>query len=131
MGTTTIETTLPTLDEFLLRASKNQFARSSWVIEPGFSELYVRIDRRRFQETDWSIVDVLNIANVTAESPGQGAFTRLAGRLLREGRILFVENVLNPRFARKLAALGFTRTGSGFPCFYKFPPEGYEQCRTA
>lgn len=132
MDRTDLEDTLPTLDEFLLRASRNKFVRSAYVTEPGFSELYVRVGRRSFPDTNWCVVDVLDIANVTAEHPGQGAFTRLAARLLRDGHTLFVECVLNPRFARKLEALGFTRDRRGSPCFYKFPMEvSDEQCRTA
>lgn len=125
-----LEDELPTLDQFIERARKNRFLNNAFVSEPGFSELYVRVGKRSFPETNWCLQDVLEIGRVTAAHPGRGCFTRLAERLLAQGHVLFVECVLNPRFSRKLRELGFTQArNEGAPCFYKFP-EGrwYEQC---
>lgn len=105
---------LPTLDEFLTEKT----FRNSYVREPGFSHLYVRLGPRFLYNIKYE--NVLDIANLEAEVPGAGAFTRLSQRLLAQGYILYVESVMQPRFAHKLLELGF-HPAHHPDCFYKFP----------
>lgn len=64
---------------------------------------------------------MLDIASVTAEKPGNGAFTRLISRLEKEHPELglYAECVLNRRFAKTLEKkLGFKAVNGG-ESFYK------------
>lgn len=108
---------LPTLTAFL----KKSRPPNSYVLFPGFEELYVR----KFVRHGFPTID---IANVTALKPGNGAFTFLV-RHIRErypDRGIFVESVLNERFEGKLRAMGFECTNPGFgpgkgSCFFLSP----------
>lgn len=104
--------TLPTLDEFVNATESSRFA-NSYVREPGFDALYVRISLRRFPERN-ELIKVLDIANIEATNPGQGNFTRLVERLHSLHNI-YVESVLNPRFERRLIKLGFTQELNRIP----------------
>jgi hypothetical protein len=96
---------LPTLDEFLTW----KHPTNSYVDYPGFCDLYVRSNKVyvRFDGGGWFCEPVLQIANVTATEPGNGAFTRLVDHIIGLGRAIYVENVHNPRFRRKLTEMGF------------------------
>lgn len=96
---------LPTLDEFLTWAHP----QNSYVDHPGFDDLYVRSNKVyvRFDGGGWFCEPVLQIANVTATEPGNGEFTRLVDHIIGLGRAIYVENVHNPRFRRKLTEMGF------------------------
>ena len=104
---------LSTLDEFL---TKRRFS-NAYVREPGFRHLYVRISRRYFNGVLHE--GVLDLANIEARKPGAGAFTRLVERLHTRGLTLYVECVLQDRFAQKLLRMGFKRENMG-NCFYMF-----------
>jgi hypothetical protein len=98
---------LPTLDEFLAW----EYPDNSYLEEPGFSSLYVR-KGGIFVILDsvfYRCENVLTIASVTAEEPGNGTFTRFIGRLEEKGLAVFVENSHNERLRDKLLDLGFTR----------------------
>lgn len=114
---------LPTLDQFIAArlASGRRWPNNSYVLESGFASLYVRMGPRYIRGEEHPCV--LDIANVTAERPGAGAFSRLAERLLHRGLTLYVENVLNDRFAAKLRRMGFNELPGlqGSPCFYLVP----------
>jgi hypothetical protein len=108
---------LPTLDEFLSKAGKS-WPRNSYVREPGFSELYVRVSRRYFEG---SCYDVIDLAKIEAEEPGSGAFTRLVARLREQypTKGIYVECVLNPRFSVMLVGrLGFKVNPTDESSFY-------------
>ena len=96
----------PTLDEFIKKALVS-WPHNAWVREPGFSNLYVRISKRNIRG---KTIQVLDLASIDAECPGAGAFTNLFLRLRKDypDLPLFVECVLNPRFAEKLLKLGFS-----------------------
>lgn len=94
------------LDEFIRKHNDEHFPKNAFVTEPGFSELYVRIGSRFIENSLRK--RVLDIARITAEKPGSGRFTQLVSRLQRMGFTLYVECVLNPRFADKLLRMGFT-----------------------
>jgi hypothetical protein len=111
----------PTLDEFLSQGEGRP--RNAYVREPGFEKLYVRIGHRYLQGKRRVTLD---IANVVAEKPGSGVFTRLVERLNKEypNVGIFVESVLNTRFHNKLYELGFYFVGPipEQPDFFKPPP---------
>ena len=56
---------------------------------------------------------VLQIGNLTAKNPGQGAFTALVDEIVTLDRAIYVEVVLNVRFRRKLLELGFVEVNKG------------------
>lgn len=103
-----------TLDKFIEHASpkfKRGFPSNAWVHEAGFESLYVRYTQRPimgcFRET-------LDIGSVTATQPGNAAFTRLVERINQTypDLTLYVENVLNEAFAKKLRDLGFVKVAT-------------------
>lgn len=94
--------TLPSLDEFI---ENRKTPANSYVAEPGFRPIYVRMSRRLLLGVVHE--NVLDIANITAIRPGKGTFTRLVKRLHGRGIILYVECVQEERFAKKLMQLGF------------------------
>lgn len=110
---------LQTLDKFMAQHQLKQDGANSnaYVRAQGFASLYVRMGRRHLDRVTYS--NVLDIANVTASNPGNGAFTRLAEELHGRGITLYVESVLNERFCAKLLRMGFTqREGCLPPSFY-------------
>jgi hypothetical protein len=102
-----------TLDEFI--QNTKFFPNSAWVKEIGFSGLYVRKTQRVLDGMLYN--NVLDLANISASKPGNGAFTKLVERLCKEypHLTLYVENVMEPeRFGRKLIELGFKRVESEY-----------------
>lgn len=59
---------------------------------------------------DHYVDNMLTIARIVAIDPGKGAFGRLVGSLRDRGLSIFVESVLEERFAAKLLRMGFTRS---------------------
>lgn len=113
---------LQTLDAFIEKALprvKVGVPFNAYVREPGFRSLYVRMTQRVLHSKKYSVV--LDIANVEAEQPGRGAFTKLIERLPGKGlQLVYVELVHNKRFHQKLLRMGFTeREGFGASSFYK------------
>ena len=103
----------PTMDQFLALNTHS----NSYVSEPGFRELYVR---KGFRYLDGKRVECVDLARIEAEDPGAGAFTKLAERLLTKYTV-YVESVLNPRFAKKLLREGWTMVGgTECPSFYLY-----------
>lgn len=96
---------LPTLDEFVARASK-RFPHNSWVKEPGFTALYVRVSQRLIEGELRTMID---LASIEAKRPGHGVFTQLVARLRSQypDYGLFVESVLTERFEQGLRRRGF------------------------
>jgi hypothetical protein len=117
--------TLQTLDQFINTHQQKPQGRHSnaYVRVAGFSALYVRMGPRYLCGTVHPCV--LDIANVTARRPGNGAFTCLAEDLRRRGLTLYVESVLNERFAKMLPRLGFTQVPGcvGSPSFFLLSQE--------
>jgi hypothetical protein len=110
------------LDEFIAVASKKSYASNAYVDEPGFSALYVRLTKRYIND---NFINTIDLANIAAENPGDGAFTRLVKRLKKQHPALtiYVESVLNPRFERKLLSMGFAEVPSYYGChsYYLLP----------
>jgi hypothetical protein len=103
-----------TLDQFL--ADPN--ARNAYVRERGFADLYVRKGPRYYGTTKIAIV--LDIARIAAKRPGKGAFSTLLAKLqtIHPTMPIYVESVLNDRFAAWLERNGFERDKSGTPSFW-------------
>jgi hypothetical protein len=95
----------PKLDDFISQA-REKWPYNAWVTEPGFAELYVRVSWRPLEN---KMVQVIDLANITATKPGNGAFTKLVAKLREKYPELgiYVESVLNPRFDAKLLKMGF------------------------
>jgi hypothetical protein len=89
----------PSLADYLA----SRAGRGVWLREPGLS-LYVRRRSMRFPLVE------LVIANVRADEPGQGAFTRLLNTWEPELTIL-VENALEPRLRAYLERRGYESVG--------------------
>ena len=110
----------PTLDEFLAQG-KNAWPKNSWVKEPGFKNLYVRISKRSLEGRLRPMID---LADITASRPGKGTFTRLVERLRVQYPMMgiYVESVLEPRFAVMLVnRLGFKANLTDGRSFYLLP----------
>lgn len=103
---------LPSLDDFLNTADSRLF-KNSYVMEPGFNSLYVRISSRRIPEHN-KFVRFLDIAQIHATHPGQGNFTKLVTRLHPDYNV-YVESVLNFSFEKKLLRMGFTQEPNRIP----------------
>jgi len=109
----------PTLDEFLVQGEK-AWPKNSWVKEPGFTKLYVRLSKRSLEGGLRLMID---LSNLTARHPGKGTFTRLVARLRAQypEMGIYVECVLEPRFAVRLVSkLGFKVSPFDERSFYLF-----------
>lgn len=98
-----------TLDEFL----ENDLDRA-WVEEEGLASLYVRKGMKALHDSKGKVryfTNVFTVASVSAETPGDGAFSRLVKKLEEkwDGPI-FVEQVLAEEFMPALFHLGFGPT---------------------
>lgn len=106
-----------TLEEFVSQKTH----RAIHIEHPEFNTLYVRHASHVLND---KIVETFDIANVCATTPGSGAFKRLIEHLtlLKIGKPLYVESVMNKRFADWLVKNDFTPCGYGlgYDCYYKF-----------
>lgn len=95
--------------------------RNAYVNEPGFEALYIRKAKRII---NGNLIATIDLANITAECPGNGAFTRLVDRLCRDypWHVLYVESVLTHRFAKKLEVMGFKLQPNTDPPSYYMNP---------
>ena len=110
---------IPKLDAFIAQALTKDWPANSYVREPGFSSLYVRVAKRYI---DGEMQTTIDLANMTASRPGNGAFTRLVERLMAQYRlIIYVECVLNPRLAAKLIRMGFVQHKHDSSSYYLLP----------
>ena len=110
---------LPSLDKFIKEvtvASRNFpiNAYTRW----GTLTVYVRVGPRYLDGTLYE--HVIDIANVTADVPGKGAFTRLVQHLRSTYPTfsLYVECVLSARFEAGLERLGFVHTEGHPHCLH-------------
>lgn len=117
------EFVLPTLDEFINHCKGHPgWPSNSWVREPGFKDLYLRVTQRYLLERKWNVIDV---ANCNVEHEGQGTFKRLIIRLKTDYPTfgIYLENVHNERLREGLPRMGFTDVGRhpASPCFFMQP----------
>jgi hypothetical protein len=85
--------------------------------------MYVRYTKR-YLLCAWR-EPTLDLASIETVRKGRGYFTKLFYRLRDEypELHLYVESVVNERFAKKLLKLGFQQVGESIsPCFY-MPPK--------
>jgi hypothetical protein len=101
------------LDEFISlywhkgrRVDGRLMSKNAYVDFPGFDALYVRVTSR-YIRGEW--YDAVDLANLNATKPGNGAFTALFEHLKQHYPNLgiYVENVQIKRFAQGLLRLGF------------------------
>jgi len=115
------------LDEFIKEA-QNHWNFRVYLTEPGFKHLYVRYTKRYLLGAMRE--PVFDIALIEARRKGKGTFTKFFNKLRAEHPELhiFVENVFNPRFEKKLESLGFQRVNPDEigPSFY-LPPKVEEK----
>jgi len=109
---------LITLDEFI--ANQQNWPRNAYVKVPGFESFYVRRTERYIEGQKYT--NVIDLANITADRPGEGAFTRFVAdfRVKHPDMHLYVENALDTRFQGRLLALGFRYVGPTAlcPCYF-------------
>lgn len=110
---------LPPLDEFIqeVTVASRGFpinAYTRW----GTLTIYVRVGPRYLDGVRYE--HVIDIANVTADVPGKGEFTRLVQHLRSTYPTfsLYVECVLSARFETGLERLGFVPTEGHPHCFH-------------
>ncbi len=110
-----------TLDEFVQRGP-GFTGRSAWIKEPGFIGIYVRVGPRCI---NGERIKVIALANFEVIDKGKGVFTRFVKKVEKYQLPIFIENVINPRFAEFLPSLGFVQVqdgGNEIPCFLKTTP---------
>lgn len=99
------------IEEFLDTAQKWGM-RNAWLKESEWENLYVRqgsVGVRRHDGSFLRINKALHLASFEALTPRTGAFTRLIQRIEAHspGLPIFVENLTDEHFAKKLPKLGF------------------------
>ncbi len=118
---------IPTLDEFLAQ----KWPLAAYIDFPGFKSLYVRKSDLYVNLGGgfWRCTDVVQIANVEATNPGQGAFGKLIAEIKERGRAVYVELVHNVRFRQHLLKLGFrsVNEGTGFHYLWNFEGHLHEE----
>lgn len=113
------------LDVFLVEVEKGRTPKNRWLYADDFSA-YVRKGLHRVGEGfHWT----LDIAAIEAANPGSGVGSRFLAYALEvcPYSAVYVESVLNPRFAEKLRREGWTEIRDEFlagplavPNFYKW-----------
>ena len=107
------------VEEFLETASKWRM-RNSWLAEPEWDSLYVRfgiVVPRRRDGTVLVINEALHLASFEALKPRTCAFTRIIQRIEAHspGLPIFIENLTDKHFAKKLPELGFEEVWTSDP----------------
>ena len=102
------------IEEFLDRAQQEGKwkLRNEWLLEPEWNSLYVRFGVLSVTREDGSFLHIdkaIHLASFEAIQPRTGAFTQLVQRIEAHSPNLpiFVENVFDKEFAKKLSNLGF------------------------
>lgn len=111
---------MQTLDRFIMKRER----KNAYVSFPGFSHLYVRFTKRYIIGVNRVVSPVLDLANIEARKPGQGAFTLLFNhvRTTYPSMWIYVECVLNQRFEEKLLKMGFKLEQPNLTPSYYMPP---------
>ena len=103
-----------TFDELVQRDRCN-----AWVDEPGFSSLYVRIGPRCIGRECHYRRRMIDLANFEVTRKGRGVFTQFVAKIEKYQLPIFIENVLDDRFAKFLPRLGFVPVEDMPLCFLK------------
>lgn len=106
---------MQTLNQFI----SDRLSSSAYVKSAGFTHLFVRKGPRYLNHIKYD--NVIDIANIRADTPGKGTFSELSDELHQRGFYLYVESVLNERFCGKLLRMGYTQVADRDPpSFYLF-----------
>jgi hypothetical protein len=102
-------------------ARPQTWPRNQYVEHKNWESLYVRVTKRPIGGVLYD--PVIDLANITAKNPGNGAFRMLVGEIRREWpkATIFVESVLDERFRGGLLRMGFKRIEGEDANFY-LPP---------
>lgn len=104
-----------TLQEFINQTG----ARNAHVKHRDFKTLYVR---HAHHVINGEVHQTFDIASVESKRPGRGAFTRLLEQELNDlDKTIYVESVLNPKFACWLERNGFILCGEA--CYARVSPK--------
>lgn len=100
---------LYTLDDLVkLYLSRKRFGstQSTYVNHPGFSSLCLRVGPIYI---DGDFIEAIQVVNLTAKKPGQGAFSELINHMMMTHSEfdIYVESVVTDYFAEKLSRMGF------------------------
>lgn len=100
---------MPDFAAFLQAAQRSLYGKVGWIREGNLS-VYVRYGSVLVGSN--LIPEVVTIANVTCsrKSQGKGEFTRFLHSVEEKAKGVFIENVLEPRFARFFERKGYVRT---------------------
>lgn len=116
-----MKTVIKQLEDFLTKSANNFYHHNRAWLQDDKMEVYVRAGHHYIRDKD---VSSLDIANVNVFEPGKGVFTHFLqeAEKLNIYDVLFIENVLTPRFASWFEKQGYEkRYIDGFvPCYYKF-----------
>lgn len=85
-------------------------------------DIFVRVTKRTVDGR--SLVDTIDLAYIIARRPGNGAFTKLLGEVeqlaVQHKRVVYIENVIEPRFLSFLTRRGYTVIpDTSPPCAFK------------
>jgi hypothetical protein len=107
------------IDQFI-EAARDAWPHNAWIKQPDFRHLYVRLSKRLLEN---QMIETIDLLTIEAQEPGNGAFTSLVAHLRKTypKSAIFVENVLNDRFASKLLELGFKSHPTLSRCCYVMP----------
>lgn len=110
------------VDKLVVGAECSTLHMSNMWVHVGPLQVYMRVGARYLNERMTPCID---IANVTCEDPGKGAFKAFLDYLESRysGYAIFVENVFNERLCEHLQRRGYakTDTSQGFPPCYFLP----------
>jgi hypothetical protein len=95
------------LDKHLSKLPGQLFPVRAYIEEPGFNSLYVRLSARFID--DALFFPVFDVASLEVRNKGQGVFTRRIQQVRAKypNLPIYVESVVNERFARYLLKQGF------------------------
>ena len=102
---------LPNLDEFL----EWSFPNNSYIDDDRFGTLYVRKGQMYVSFKDGTkgwCRPTLTIARIEASNPGNGNFQTLIDGLIEKNYAVYIECVLEKRFAKHLLKMGFVQVNA-------------------
>jgi len=113
---------VPTIFEFVEKQKRDKYRinANGYVKADGFKSLYVRFGPKYIGYNYFE--DVLDLANIVADKPKNGAFNKLIEAIGQRYPTvsIYVENVMDPKFGIALKRKGFNeiRTGPGFSSYF-------------
>lgn len=100
----------------------NSKERNSWIDIHPFN-IYIRKSKRYWCDSYYSVLDISSISVIDSKYYGKGHFTKLIFAIegFKPLNGIYIENVLEPRFASFFERIGYIkeRSSNPVPCFYK------------